>query len=47
MYGRNASGINTELFLSDKKIKAKFKYADKLNMNLIKNYNPYCKNLFN
>ena len=26
------SGINTELFLSDKKIKAKFKYADKLNI---------------
>lgn len=27
-----ASGINTELFLGDKKIKAKFKYADKLNI---------------
>ncbi len=26
------AGINTELFLSDKKIKAKFKYADKLNI---------------
>ena len=26
------SGINTELFLTDKKIKAKFKYADKLNI---------------
>jgi histidyl-tRNA synthetase len=25
-------GINTELFLTDKKIKAKFKYADKLNI---------------
>lgn len=24
------SGINTEVFLEDKKIKAKFKYADKL-----------------
>jgi histidyl-tRNA synthetase len=27
-----SSGINTELFLTDKKIKAKFKYADKLNI---------------
>jgi len=27
-----ASGINTDLFLSDKKIKSKFKYADKLNI---------------
>lgn len=27
-----SAGINTELFLSDKKIKAKFKYADKLNI---------------
>ena len=26
------AGINTELFLTDKKIKAKFKYADKLNI---------------
>lgn len=26
------AGINTELFLGDKKIKAKFKYADKLNI---------------
>lgn len=27
-----SAGINTELFLTDKKIKAKFKYADKLNI---------------
>ena len=27
-----SAGINTELFLADKKIKAKFKYADKLNI---------------
>ena len=28
---RNAK-INTEIFLADKKVKAKFKYADKLNI---------------
>lgn len=26
------NGINTEVFLEDKKLKAKFKYADKLNI---------------
>jgi len=30
--GLREAGINTDVFLEDKKLKAKFKYADKLNI---------------